>query len=156
MKISLICMGKTSFPFLREGIELYNKRMDRYLPFEIIEIPDKKQTGTDQASVLKKESELLLAKFHPSDFVVLLDERGDLLNSGEMAKFIESRINLSIKHLVFVIGGAYGFSENVYARANAKLSLSKMTFSHQLVRLIFMEQLYRAFTIIKGEPYHHS
>jgi len=156
MKISLFCMGKTSFPFLREGIDLYKTRLVHYVNFELIEIPDKKQGGTDSASVIKKEGEILISKLVPSDFLVLLDERGKQLNSEELAKFVESKINLPVKHLVFVVGGAYGFSEGIYKRANSSLSLSKLTFSHQMVRLLFMEQLYRAFTIIKGEPYHHS
>jgi len=156
MKISFICMGKTSFPFLREGIDLYVKRLERYISFEIIEIPDKKQGGSDAASVIKKEGELLISRISPSDFLVLLDERGKQLNSEDMAKFIQSKINLPVKHLVFVVGGAFGFSDSIYKRANSTLSLSKLTFSHQLVRLLFMEQLYRAFTILKGEPYHHS
>jgi len=149
-------MGKTSFPFLREGIDLYKTRLVHYVNFELIEIPDKKQGGTDSASVIKKEGEILISKLVPSDFLVLLDERGKQLNSEELAKFVESKINLPVKHLVFVVGGAYGFSEGIYKRANSSLSLSKLTFSHQMVRLLFMEQLYRAFTIIKGEPYHHS
>ena len=149
-------MGKTSFPFLREGIDLYKSRLVHYVNFELIEIPDKKQGGTDSASVIKKEGEILISKLVPSDFLVLLDERGKQLNSEELAKFVESKINLPVKHLVFVVGGAYGFSEGIYKRANSSLSLSKLTFSHQMVRLLFMEQLYRAFTIIKGEPYHHS
>jgi 23S rRNA (pseudouridine1915-N3)-methyltransferase len=156
MKISLICMGKTNFPYLREGIELYRKRIERYISFEIIEIPDKKQGGTDPASVLKKEGELLISKISTFDFLVLMDEKGKQLSSEEMAEFIGNKINLPVKHLIFVIGGAFGFSEVVYKRANARLSLSLLTFSHQLVRIIFMEQLYRAFTIMKGEPYHHS
>ncbi len=156
MKISLICMGKTSFPFLREGIDLYVKRLERYINFEIIEIPDKKIGGKDAPSVIKKEGELLLSRLSPSDFLVLLDERGKQHSSEEMAKFIESKTSLPVKHLVFVVGGAFGFAENIYKRANGTLSLSRLTFSHQLVRLIFMEQLYRAFTILKGEPYHHS
>jgi 23S rRNA (pseudouridine1915-N3)-methyltransferase len=149
-------MGKTSFPFLREGIDLYAKRLGRYINFEIVEIPDKKKGGNDAASVIKKEGELLISRISPADFLVLLDERGKQLSSEEMAKFIESKINLPVKHLVFVVGGAFGFSENIYQRANGMLSLSKLTFSHQLVRLLFMEQLYRAFTILKGEPYHHN
>ena len=156
MKISLFCMGKTSFPFLREGIDLYKTRLVHYVNFELIEIPDKKQGGTDSASVIKKEGEILISKLVLSDFLVLLDERGKQLNSEELAKFVESKINLPVKHLVFVVGGAYGISEGIYKRANSSLSLSKLTFSHQMVRLLFMEQLYRAFTIIKGEPYHHS
>jgi 23S rRNA (pseudouridine1915-N3)-methyltransferase len=156
MKISLICMGKTNFPYLKEGMELYRSRLQHYITFELIEIPDKKQGGTDTASVIKKEGELLLSRIHPSDFLVLLDERGKELSSEELAKFIDAKIYLPVKQLVFVIGGAYGFSETVYKRANTSLSLSKLTFSHQLVRVLFLEQLYRAFTILKGEPYHHS
>jgi 23S rRNA (pseudouridine1915-N3)-methyltransferase len=156
MKISLICMSKTSFSFLREGIELYKNRIVRYTKFEIIEIPDKKQGGNEPVTIVKREGEALLSKISDSDFLVLLDEKGKHISSEEIAGFIEGKMNQSVKHLVFVIGGAFGFSDAVYKRANASLSLSKLTFSHQLVRLIFMEQLYRAFTIMKGEPYHHS
>ena len=156
MKISLFCMGKTNFHFLREGIELYKIRIDHYTNFNIVEIPNKKQGGNNPINVLKREGDNLLSRISDSDFVVLLDEKGKQCTSEEMADFIESKMNLPVKHIVFVIGGAFGFSESVFKRANTILSLSKLTFSHQLVRLIFMEQLYRAFTILKGEPYHHS
>jgi 23S rRNA (pseudouridine1915-N3)-methyltransferase len=149
-------MGKTSFPFLREGIELYKSRMDHYITFNIVEIPDKKLKGASAQYVIERESEALLSRISDSDFLVLLTEKGNQLTSEEMAKFIGSKMNLPVKHIVFIIGGAFGCSETIYKRANARLSLSKLTFSHQLVRLIFMEQLYRAFTILKGEHYHHS
>ena len=156
MKISLFCIGKTNFPFLREGIELYKIRIDHYINFNIVEIPDKKQGGNNPKNVLKREGENLLSWVSNANFVVLLDDKGKQFTSEEMADFIGSKMNLPVKHIVFVIGGAFGFSETIYKRANMSLSLSKLTFSHQLVRLIFMEQLYRAFTILKGEPYHHS
>jgi 23S rRNA (pseudouridine1915-N3)-methyltransferase len=156
MNITLICMGKTSFPFLHEGIVHYKTRVERYIKFKLIEIRDKKERGINPVNVIKREGETLLSSVSDSDFLILLDENGRKMTSEGMAKFINSKMNLPVKHIVFVIGGAFGFSEAVYKRANDSLSLSLLTFSHQLVRLIFMEQLYRAFTIIKGEPYHHS
>ena len=149
-------MGRTDFAFLKEGIGLYGKRIERYINFEMIEIPDKKVQASDSAVIMKKEAELFSARISDADFLVLLDERGKEFSSPELAEFLEKKISQSVKQLVFLIGGAYGFHESIQKRANMKLSLSKFTFSHQLVRVIFLEQLYRAFTIIKGEPYHHS
>jgi len=149
-------MGKTNFPFLREGIELYKNRIDHYINFEVIEIPDKKQGGSDPIIITKREGEAILSKIAANDFLVILDEKGKEMASVEFAKFLGIKMNQQAKRIVFAIGGAYGFSEAVYDRANASFSLSKLTFSHQLVRIIFLEQLYRAFTILKGEPYHHS
>ena len=156
MKIAFICMGKTNFSFLREGIELYKNRIDHYINFEVIEIPDKKQGGSDMVSITKREGEAILSKIAANDFLVILDEKGKEMASVEFAKFLSIKMNQQAKRIIFAIGGAYGFSEAVYDRADASFSLSKLTFSHQLVRIIFLEQLYRAFTILRGEPYHHS
>jgi 23S rRNA (pseudouridine1915-N3)-methyltransferase len=156
MRISLICIGKTSFPFLREGIDLYKKRIDRYSKFEIIEIPDKKLGVNDPDSLIKREGLALLSKISDSDYLILLDDKGKQMTSEKLAIFIEGKINQPLKHIVFLVGGAYGFAPAIYERANASISLSLLTFSHQMVRLIFLEQLYRAFTILKGEPYHHN
>lgn len=156
MKIQLILIGKTTENYLIEGFSLYEKRINNYIDFKTTVIPELKNAKNLSFELIKKqESELILKQITNNDFVVLLDENGKNNNSVEFAKFINSQMLKSIKNLVFIVGGAYGFSENVYARANDKISLSKMTFSHQLVRLIFAEQLYRAFTILNNEPYHH-
>ena len=156
MRITLIESGKTRDPFIKEGVELFKKRVVRYVPFSIVTLPDLKNTrNLSMKEVREQEGKLLLKRIKPGDYLILLDERGREFHSIAFAKYLnglEGRVN----HLNFVIGGPYGFSEEVYSRANAKFSLSKLTFSHQLVRLIFMEQLYRAYTISKGEPYHHE
>jgi 23S rRNA (pseudouridine1915-N3)-methyltransferase len=156
MRITLIESGKTRDPFIKEGVELFRKRVVRYVPFSIVTLPDLKNTrNLSMKEVREQEGKLLLKRIKPGDYLILLDERGREFHSIAFAKYLnglEGRVN----HLNFVIGGPYGFSEEVYGRANAKFSLSKLTFSHQLVRLIFMEQLYRAYTILKGEPYHHE
>jgi 23S rRNA (pseudouridine1915-N3)-methyltransferase len=156
MRISLIQLGKTRFPYLQEGISDYHKRIQHYVNFDEITIPDLKNSKNLTAEeVRKKEADQILKFVDKSAYLVLLDERGKQSGSEEFADFIKKSM-ISGRDIVLLIGGAYGFSENVYSRANDKISLSKMTFSHQLVRLIFAEQLYRAMTIIKGEPYHHS
>ncbi len=157
MKLSLYFVGKTSFDYVSKGVAEYEKRIKRYINFEIKIIKDIK-TGKNMPSetVKKKEGEQILKNIIPSDFVILADEKGKQYTSREFAKFIDNKINTGTKHLIFVIGGAYGFSEDVYKRANGKLSLSIMTFSHQPIRVLLAEQLYRAFTIIKGEPYHND
>ena len=156
MRITLIESGKTRDPFIKEGVELFKKRVVRYVPFSIVTLPDLKNTrNLSMKAVQEQEGKLLLKRIKPGDYMILLDERGREFHSIAFAEYLnglEGRVN----HLCFVIGGPYGFSEEVYARADAKFSLSKLTFSHQLVRLIFMEQLYRAHTILKGEPYHHA
>ncbi|MEN8203066.1 MAG: 23S rRNA (pseudouridine(1915)-N(3))-methyltransferase RlmH [Bacteroidota bacterium] len=156
MRITLIESGKTRDSFIKEGIELFRKRVIRYVPFKIETIPDLKNTrNMTMKEVQEQEGIGILKRIRASDHVILLDERGkehDSISFAEYINSLEGRVN----QLLFVIGGPYGFSEKVYQRANAKLSLSKLTFSHQLVRLLFMEQLYRAFTILKGEPYHHA
>jgi len=157
MKITLLFVGKTSFDYLEKGIAEYEKRIKRYLDFEIKVIKDLKPGKNMPANIVKiKEGELILKQIKSTDFLVLLDEKGKQYTSREFAGFIENKIVTGVKHLIFIVGGAYGFSEDVYKRANEKLSLSKMTFSHQPIRLLFAEQLYRAFTIIKREPYHND
>ena len=157
MKISLVTVGKTDVKWVREGLDLYVSRLSHYVPFALDEIPELKNAASlSRSQVKEKEGELVLRRIKDADEVILLDERGREMRSVELAAFLEEKISRGGRDLVFVIGGAYGFSEKVYARADAKLSLSRMTFSHQMVRTIFAEQLYRAFTIIKGEPYHHE
>ncbi len=157
MKIKLIVTGKTDKPYLQDGIDLYNKRIAHYLPFEFQTIPDLRNTKSMSESVQKeKEGDILLARLDPGDELILLDERGKAVSSQEFARFLEKKMLGGTKTLIFAVGGAYGFSEKVYEAATSKISLSKMTFSHQMVRLIFAEQLYRALTILKGEPYHHE
>ncbi len=156
MTIKLLCVGKTDNPNLQELIEIYRKRLQFYIRFEIDIISDLKKVKKLEENQQKiKEGNLLLDKIQVSDFLVLLDENGKQFSSEGFAHYIQKRLNSSLKQLVFVIGGPYGFSEEVYARANANLSLSKMTFSHQMIRLFFTEQLYRSFSILKNEPYHH-
>lgn len=157
MKITLLVVGKTAFPFINEGIALYEKRLGHYVNYARVEIPELKGVqALSQEQIKEKEGELILKNIKNTDDVVLLDERGSTFSSIEWARNIEKKMVFEGKDIVFVIGGAYGFSQKVYQRANSKISLSRMTFSHQIIRVIFLEQLYRAFTIIKGEPYHHE
>lgn len=157
MKINLITVGKTDVNWVSEGVEIYSSRLKHYIPFSMDEIQELKNTSALAKEQIKaKEGELILKRLKPSDEVILLDERGKEYTSVEMARKMEDRLSRSGRDIVFVIGGAYGFSPEVYARADGKMSLSKMTFSHQMVRAVFLEQLYRAFTIIRGEPYHHE
>jgi len=156
MRITLIENGKTRDAFIREGVELYQSRVSRYVPFRIETLPDLKNSrNLTMKEVMEKEGQILLKRLKPGDYVILLDERGKQFHSISFAEYLNS-LEGTVNQLVFVIGGPYGFSEEVYERADALLSLSRLTFSHQLVRVIFMEQLYRAFTILKGEPYHHA
>lgn len=157
MKIVLLAVGKTSAKNIASGIELYLDRLKHYLPAEIVCLPDLKSTSalsTDQQK--QREGQAILNFFVPGDKVVLLDERGEMLTSRKFAESIERSMLSGAKRLVYVVGGPYGFSSDVYARADAKLSLSAMTFPHDLVRLLFVEQLYRAMTILRGEKYHHD
>lgn len=156
MKIKLIQIGKTHFSFVDEGVKLFENRLKHYCKFEqaVLELPAKYRSA-EASAVKKMEGELLLKQFLPADYVILLDEKGQVYDSRKFAAFIE-KTQMHHASIVFVIGGAFGFSDEVYVRANSKLSLSAMTFSHQLIRLIFLEQLYRAYTIIKGEPYHND
>ena len=157
MKICLLVIGKTDEAYLQKGIELFLKRIPHYISFEmkiISDIKNSKNLSEDQQK--EKEGDLILQQITTSDELFLLDEQGMEISSVEFARFLEKKMISGIKRLVFVIGGPYGFSGTIYSRANGKVSLSKMTFSHQMVRLIFLEQLYRAMTILKGEPYHHQ
>lgn len=157
MKALLVWVGKTVEPWLVSGIDNYAKRLKHYLPFEMKEISALKNVKSLSSDQLKtKEGELILSVLQPGDFVVLLDENGKTLSSREFAAMLDSHLLQGTKRIVFVIGGAFGFSNEVYAAAKQSLSLSKMTFSHQMVRVVFLEQLYRANTILKGEPYHHD
>ena len=157
MTIMLLTVGKTDVKWVKEGLDLYISRLRHYVPFNLVEIPElKKAASLSRQQIKDKEGELILKQVGPSDSLILLDEHGRECRSLEFAEFLEKQMASGSKNLVFTVGGAYGFSEPVYQRANAKISLSKMTFSHQLVRTIFAEQLYRAFTILKGEPYHHE
>ena len=157
MKISLLVIGKTSEEYLLKGIAKYEKRLTRYTQFSLDVIPDVKNASALSESELKeREGKLILEKISQGDKLILMDNRGTMHTSPEFAQFIEKQQLQSTKRLVFVVGGAYGFSEAVYKAASGKISLSPMTFSHQMVRLIFVEQLYRAMTILKGEPYHHE
>ena len=156
MKICLLVIGKTDAPYIRAGIEEYEKRMGKYVNYEMKVLSDVKNSKHMSEEVQKeKEGELLLEQLQTGDFVVLLDEKGKQLNSVEFSTYVAQKMQLGIKRMVFIIGGPYGFTGKVYERGNDKISLSKMTFSHQMVRMIFIEQLYRAMTIWKGEPYHH-
>ncbi len=157
MKITLLVIGKTDAAYLTEGIGEYLKRLNHYIPFELEVIPDirNKKNMTPELQKIQ-EGELILAKLQPGRELHLFDENGSTFSSREFSKFIERKMLAGIKELVFVIGGPYGFPEKVYKNAASKISLSKMTFSHQMARLVCVEQFYRAFTILKGEPYHHD
>lgn len=157
MNMTLLAVGKTDVSWVKEGLELYVSRLRRYVPFKLEEIPHLKNAAALSEAVIKeKEGEIILSKLRTSDYVILLDEHGREYRSIEFSQKLEALMSRNSRDVVFVIGGAYGFSEAVYSRADEKLSLSKMTFSHQMVRTVFAEQLYRAFTIMKGEPYHHE
>ncbi|MDD3108640.1 MAG: 23S rRNA (pseudouridine(1915)-N(3))-methyltransferase RlmH [Alistipes sp.] len=157
MNIDLIVVGKTDAAEIRALMEEYLKRLNFYIKFSCITLPDLRNTRNLSTERQKcQEGEALLKQFGEGDFVVLLDERGAEMRSMEFAQWIQKRMNSGLRRLCFVIGGPYGFSEAVYQRANGAISLSKMTFSHQIIRAIFAEQLYRAFTIIHNEPYHHE
>lgn len=156
MKIIYLSFATPDDPYLNTGCEIYRKRIPHYIPFSHEIIPPLKNTKSlNEAQQKEKEGEILLSKFNDSDYVVLLDELGIQYTSMDYSKFIQQRMLSGIKRVIFVTGGPYGFSDSVYRRGNSKLALSKMTFSHQMVQLIFLEQLYRALTILKGEPYHH-
>jgi len=157
MKVVLVLIGKTDESYLDTGIAKYVDRLKHYISFEMKIIPDLKKTkNLSEEQQKTKEGALILQQLQPGDEVVLLDEGGKVFSSREFAGFMEQKLLRGIKRLVFVVGGPYGFSKEVYAKANGKISLSKMTFSHQMVRLIFTEQMYRAMTILKNQPYHHD
>ncbi|WP_136480684.1 23S rRNA (pseudouridine(1915)-N(3))-methyltransferase RlmH [Cognatitamlana onchidii] len=156
MTIRLIAIGKTDNKALIQLMDNYIKRLGHYIKFSLEIIPDIKNSKNLSESVQKqKEGELILKKLNPSDIMILLDENGKQFDSVGFSSYLQKHMNSGIKQLVFVIGGPYGFSEDLYKKSNGKLSLSKMTFSHQMIRLFFIEQLYRGFTILKNEPYHH-
>ncbi|WP_411768829.1 23S rRNA (pseudouridine(1915)-N(3))-methyltransferase RlmH [Winogradskyella sp. A3E31] len=156
MQITLLAIGKTDDKRLIQLIDDYSKRLSHYIKFHFEIIPDlKKVKHLSEAQQKEKEGEVILSKTQNSDILILLDENGKQMDSVGFSNYLQKHMNSGIKHLIFVIGGPYGFSDAVYQRANGKLSLSKMTFSHQMVRLFFIEQLYRGFTILKNEPYHH-
>ena len=157
MKTTLIVVGRTVENYFINAIEEYVKRTQRYLQFNIEVIPELKNTKNLSENVQKEiEGELIINSLQPGDNVVLLDEGGKEMRSVEFAEYMRKKMNTINKRLVFVIGGPYGFSQDVYKRTDEKMSLSKMTFSHQMVRLIFVEQLYRAMSILNGSPYHHE
>lgn len=157
MKTTLLVVGKTVEPYFVDAINEYIQRTKHYLTFEMEVIPELKNAKSMSKEMQKeKEGELILKALQPGDVVVMLDEGGKEMRSIEFASFMERKMNSVNKRLVFVIGGPYGFSPKVYAAAHEKISLSRMTFSHQMVRLVFMEQLYRAMTILNGTPYHHE
>ena len=156
MKTVLILVGKTTDKHFQAGISDYVERIGHYMPFDVVTSPELKNTkNLSEEQQKQAEGELILKQLQPSDTVVLLDEHGHEYRSMEFARWLEQKRN-TVRRLVFVVGGPYGFSQAVYGRANEQLSLSRMTFSHQMIRLVFTEQIYRACTIIKGEPYHHE
>lgn len=157
MQIKLIAIGKTDHPAIQKLVEEYSSRLGFYIRFELEIIPDLKNTKSISEVVQKeKEGELILKKIQTSDELILLDERGKSLSSIEFSAYLQKKMNSGLKQLILVIGGPYGFSDAVYTRANGKISLSKMTFSHQMIRPFLIEQIYRAFTILRNEPYHHK
>lgn len=157
MKITLLVVGKTEDKYLITGIEKYLDRLKHYIGFNLLVIPELKHTKNLTLSQQKsKEAELILKQLSNLDAVILLDEKGKKYTSMSFSAYLNKQMIGSVQHLVFIIGGPYGFDESIYKRANGSMSLSDMTFSHQMVRLFFVEQLYRAFSILKGEPYHHE
>jgi 23S rRNA (pseudouridine1915-N3)-methyltransferase len=157
MKVEFWVIGKTSFPYLDEGNDIYLNRIKHYLPFQMVTIPDiKNRKNLSEPEIKTKEGEIILSKLNSGDFLILMDERGKQRTSVQFSEHLQSLLQQSYKRIIFLIGGAYGFSDTVYERSNTKMSLSNMTFSHQMVRLIFLEQFYRALAIMNNEPYHHS
>src|SRR5690606_34876436 len=157
MKATLMCIGKTDEPYIRDGLEKFRLRLKHYVNFDVVIIPDLKNSKHLSADQQKSgEAMLFLKQLLPSDHVVLLDERGREFRSVDFAAYLNKLMVGSVQHVVFLIGGPYGFDDTIYRRANDRISLSKMTFSHQMIRLFFTEQLYRAFTILRNEPYHHE
>ncbi|MCC7465596.1 MAG: 23S rRNA (pseudouridine(1915)-N(3))-methyltransferase RlmH [Saprospiraceae bacterium] len=156
MKVELWAIGKTNEKYLEAGISLFEKRLKNYLPFSLVILPDVKTKTSDPDQLKKEEGKFILSKLAPDDWLVLLDERGQQFHSIGFSKWLEKRLGDSRRKMVILIGGAFGFSPDVYTRANESLSLSSMTFSHQMVRLFCLEQLYRAMTILRNEPYHNE
>lgn len=157
MNIKVISIGKTNKSYLLDGENEYLKRLKKYISIEKIEIPDiKGAKKMSHQEINLREGQLLLSKLQSTDHVVLLDDKGKMRTSIEFSKWMQDKMNISIKTVVFIIGGAYGFSDDLYQRGQEKFSISKMTFSHQMIRMIFFEQIYRAFSILNNEPYHHE
>ena len=156
MKIKLLAIGKTDDKNFQSLIETYQKRLKHYIKFELEVIPDiKNSKNLSEKEQKQREGEIILKKIQPTDNLILLDEKGEAFRSVAFARFLQKKMNSGTKQMVLVIGGPYGFSDEVYQKAQGKISLSKMTFSHQMIRLFFIEQLYRGFTILRNEPYHH-
>jgi 23S rRNA (pseudouridine1915-N3)-methyltransferase len=157
VKVECWFIGKTADRYLQTGIDKYAKRLPHYLPFTQEVLPDIKNSGKLKPEQLKlKEAELVLNRLRPQDGLILLDERGQQYTSNELASWLDGQLQAPYRRLIFLVGGAFGFDDSIYQRANGKLSLSKMTFSHQMVRLFCLEQLYRAMTILRNEPYHNN
>jgi 23S rRNA (pseudouridine1915-N3)-methyltransferase len=157
MKITLLTVGKTDVKWVKEGLDIYTSRLGHYIKFSVEEIPGiKKTSALSQEQIKEKEGALIFKSLKQDDYIVLLDEHGNEMRSMEFARALEENMSRTGKDIVFIIGGAFGFHESVYNRCDSKISLSRMTFPHQMVRVIFAEQLYRSFTILKGEPYHHE
>lgn len=156
MKIVLLQTGKTTERYLKEGLSIYEERIRRYLPFEIVSLPEIRLTRNMPEEERKlREAGQMLGFFTEDDFIVILDERGKEFSTIEFSSWLEKKLMISKRRILFVIGGPWGFADEIRSRAGMVMSLSRMTFSHQMVRLLFLEQLYRAFTVIRGEPYHH-
>lgn len=157
MEITLIVIGKTNAKYLIEGLDEYTRRLKHYITYNINILPDIKNTkNLTEEQQKETEGKLILNALKPGDYLVLLDERGKEFSSMQFSDYLQRKMNSGLRRLVFVVGGPYGFSKDVYNKADEKLSLSKMTFSHEMIRLFFTEQIYRAMTIIRGEPYHHE
>ncbi len=157
MDVTLLAIGKTRAGFVLDGIGEYTRRLRHYVPFFLEELPDVKTSKTMSEDMQKtREGELMLSRVSQSDYLVLLDERGTQYTSMEFSRYMEKMMASGRRRIVFAVGGPYGFPKSVYDRADARISLSKMTFNHEMVRLFFIEQIYRAMTILRGEPYHHE
>lgn len=157
MKVKLLAIGKTDNKHLVQLITEYEKRLKHYIKFSLEIIPDiKNAKNLSETQQKNKEGELILSKLQPTDYLVLLDDKGTTYTSMEFSKYLQKKMNSGLKQLVIVIGGPYGFSDSVYQKSKGKISLSKMTFSHQMIRLFIIEQIYRGLTILRNEPYHHE
>ena len=155
MKVTLLTIGDHEDKYLAEGFSLYEKRLQHYISFDTVLIPSLKKKGQSKEAAMQAEAKEILKKLSPADLLILLDEKGKEFSSVELAAQVQKYLNMPGKKMVFLIGGAFGFAPEIYQRANQKISLSKLTFNHQMARLFFLEQLYRTMTILKGEPYHH-
>ncbi len=157
MEIELLTIGKSNIKFVKEGLEEYCNRLKKYIPYRIESVPDIKNSGKiSEQEQKEQEGKGLLGKISATDYVILLDERGDSYTSREFSRKLEKWMGMGRKRIIFIIGGPYGFSDAVYERSDGMLSLSKMTFNHEMARLFFTEQVYRAMSILRGEPYHHD